>query len=178
MVDPDRKLLFVHIARTGGTSIEAALVGKDWWKIDPKTKHMRASEMRKYYGEKAWKSFKKLTVVRNPWDRVVAMWMTGWWTDRPLKLKDFVETLKPHPHETALHYHEIIDEELDFILRFERLRDDFSSMLRALKEPSVVLPHEEKRVSRGHYRMFYDSESMALVGKVFEKDIQMFGYTF
>ncbi|MCA9055782.1 MAG: hypothetical protein KDA75_18225, partial [Planctomycetaceae bacterium] len=68
MIDHQRKLLFIHIARTGGTSIEAALVGCDWWDIDPETKHLSASQAKQIYGDEIWSTYTKFAVVRNPWD--------------------------------------------------------------------------------------------------------------
>jgi hypothetical protein len=187
MIDRCRKLLFVHITRTGGTSIETALVGRDWWYIEPATKHLSAAQTRMKYGEQVWRAFTTFTVVRNPWDRVVSMWATGWWhrtepapgARRPERFRDFVLDLKPHQSEryASLHYHRIIDEPLDFVLRFERLREDFSAMLRAIGQPDVRLPHVEKR-ERRHYRTYYDAETAALVGRLFEADIRRYNYTF
>jgi hypothetical protein len=184
MIDRCRKLLFVHIARTGGTSIETALVGRDWWHIEPATKHLSASQTRARYGERVWRAFTKFTVVRNPWDRVVSMWATGWWhrtepDECPESFRDFILGLKPNRVEryASLHYHRIIDERLDFVLRFERLQDDFSAMLRAIGQPDVRLPHVEKR-DRKHYRTYYDAETVALVGRLFEADIRRYDYTF
>jgi hypothetical protein len=74
MIDHNRKLIFIHIARTGGTSIETALVGKDWWFFDAQTKHISAKQARMFYGEELWKSYTKFSVIRNPWDRIISMW--------------------------------------------------------------------------------------------------------
>ena len=76
MIDHRSKLIFIHIARTGGTSIEASLVGKDWWLVDPSSKHISAKQARDLYGKDIWEAYTKFSVVRNPWDRVVSMWAT------------------------------------------------------------------------------------------------------
>jgi Sulfotransferase family len=187
MIDPDRSLLFVHIARTGGTSIEAALVGTDWWKIDPSTKHISASQARRLYGEQVWRTFTKFSVVRSPWDRIASMWSAGWWYEngtpfggkKPASLKDFILGLKPHPNEhyASLHYCEILDDEMDYILRFEHLRADFSSMFRVLGKPEIELPHLEASL-RKHYRSYFDAETAALVANMFEDDIRRYQYAF
>lgn len=187
MIDSQRKLLFIHIARTGGTSIETALVGSDWWQIDPATKHLSASQTRKHFGEDVWRSHTKFSVIRNPWDRLVSMWITGWWYAeqtnfrgrKPSRLYDFIKKLRPHPHEVydSLYYHEILDERIDFLLRFENLQDDFQSMLQKIGVTPVTLPHVEKR-ERGHYRDFYDPATKSLVEKLYRRDIKEFGYEF
>ena len=187
MIDRARNLLFLHIARTGGTSVETALVGRDWWQIDPATKHISASQARSIHGEIVWRKFKKFTIVRNPWDRIVSMWVTGWWYDesthlrgaKPVSMKEFLRTLKPHPHERygSLHYHEILDEEMDFILRFESLQTDFSAMLKSLNQPDLVLPRVESRV-RDDYHAYFDQESADLVAAIYQTDIRRFNYAF
>ena len=108
MINHDNKLIFIHIARTGGTSIETALSGKDWWLIDPQTKHISAGMARKIYGEEVWRTYTKFSVVRNPWDRVVSMWATQWWheasgLDENCSFEEFIRNIKPHPHEICGH---------------------------------------------------------------------------
>lgn len=184
MIDHDRRLLFVHISRTGGSSIENLLVGADWGRIDMPTKHMSASQMRKYYGEEIWANYVKFTVVRNPWDRLISMWATKWWDSDPAvceqgDMVSFLRQLKPHANEAcqSLHYHEILDEELDHVLRFENLQSDLVALLRPHGISDVVLPLASATY-RGHYSNYYTSEAAEMAGAMFGKDIERFGYTF
>lgn len=184
MIDHQRQLLFVHIARTGGTSIEAALIGRDWWEVDPPSKHLSASQTRRLYGDELWNRYFKFSVVRNPWDRLVSMWATGWWEpdssarDRT-RFPEWVRNLQPHPHEhyQSLHYHEILDEPIDRVLRFEHLAADFERLLSDVGRPAVSLPHCEGR-SRESYQRYYDARTRDYVGEVFAEDIRRFGYQF
>ena len=83
MIDHVNKLIFIHIPRTGGSSIEHALVDKDWGHIDADgndqffLKHITAEEARRVY-MKEWKGYAKFSVVRNPWDKAVSdyLWST------------------------------------------------------------------------------------------------------
>jgi len=187
MIDHQRKLLFIHIARTGGTSIETALVREDWWKIDPKTKHLSASQTHRYYGETAWRDYTTFAIVRNPWDRLVSMWSIGYWYSpdthlkgvKPASFKDFLHTLKPHPAEiyNTLHQSEILDEPVDFILRFENLQEEFSGMLKQRNLDEITLPTALKS-ERGQYREYYDDETADLIAKTYADDIQRFHYSF
>lgn len=184
MIDHVNKLIFIHIARTGGTSIETALVDKDWWLIDRITKHLSASQARAHYGDVIWKKYTKFTVIRNPWDRLVSMWATGWWHESSNMANDvsfgsFIRKVKPHPHELydSLFYHEIIDDELDYILRFENLSTDFNNMLNVLDMPSIKLPHKENR-EHEHYTTFYNDDLIDLVSDLYNKDIELFNYAF
>ncbi len=112
------------------------------------------------------------------------MWATKWWhqdidTVEHDSMRQFILQLKPHENEkyNSLFYHEIIDEEMDYVLRYENLQSDFSAMLAGCALGNIVLPHEEKR-SRKHYRDYYDRETAELVGDLFKKDIELYGYAF
>jgi hypothetical protein len=180
VIDHLRKLLFIHVARTGGTSIESALVEQDWWVIEPWTKHISARQARERYGE----SYTTFSVVRNPWERVVSMWATKWW-HQVSNLGDdctfevFIKSLKPHPCEryNSLHYHEILNEKLDFVLRFEKLQQDFDNMLSSVGIGNIPLRHLERR-EHEHYRSIYGERERHLIAASFAKDISTFGYDF
>ena len=56
--------IFIHINKTGGTSIEKALgLEKD---------HLTASEKKTAIGKQKWKKIYSFAFVRNPWDKVVS----------------------------------------------------------------------------------------------------------
>jgi hypothetical protein len=181
----DLELIFVHIARTGGTSIETAFTGHDWWHISPETKHLSARQIRLRAGEQRWASYFKFSVVRNPWDRIVSMFATGWWMgdqrqgDAPAAFQHFIENLAPHPHEiySSLHYSEIINEKLDLIIRYEALQDGFDKVCKAVNRPRMMLGHQEAR-ERLHYSVYYNDHTRRQVGELFKKDIEHYGYAF
>ena len=159
-------------------------MGKDWWYIDSATKHISASQARQLYGEDIWNSYTKFSVVRNPWDRVMSIWATTRWHETAglalnCPLETFIRNLRPHPreHYGSLFYHEILDEEMDFVLRFESLQGDLDRMLTQLGFDPVRLPHVNKR-QRGSYRQMYSEHSRELVRKMFSEDIAAFEYAF
>jgi hypothetical protein len=184
MIDHTRKLIFVHIARTGGSSIETALVGKDWWLIEPQTKHISAKNARTIYGEDVWNTYTKFSIVRNPWDRIASMWATKWWhqasdLDEGCSFEEFIRKIKPHPHEIydTLFYYEILNEKIDFILRFESLQDDFSRMLSSIGVGDIQLPHIEES-KRQYYTTIYSEIEKQLIADLFDIDILRFGYSY
>ena len=184
MIDHTRKLIFVHIAQTGGSSIETALVEKNWWLIDPQTKHISAKTARAIYGEEVWNTYTKFSVVRNPWDRITSMWATKWWhqasdLDECCSFEEFIRKMRPHPHEiyNTLFYYEILDEEMDFILRFENLQNEFTRMLSEIGARDTRLPFVEKR-EREHYTTMYSELEKRLVAALFNTDITRFGYSY
>ena len=58
---------FIHINKTGGSSIRQAL--------GVPQQHITASNLIKEVGLKRWKSRFTFSVVRNPWDRVVSLYL-------------------------------------------------------------------------------------------------------
>lgn len=184
MIDHTRKLIFIHIARTGGTSIEKALTGKDWWVIEPRTKHISAKQARKIYGEDVWRSYTKFSVVRNPWDRITSMWATRWWHQSSdlaegCTFEEFIRKIKPHPNEiyNTLFYHEILNQNMDFILRFESLQNDFSRMMSSIGCDGMQLPHIEKR-NHENYRDMYGDIEKQLVFDLFNTDVLKYRYSY
>jgi len=64
------RFIFVHIQKTGGESIRAAL---GLPRYEPR-KHRSARELRELYTPEEWASALKFAIVRNPWDRLVSWW--------------------------------------------------------------------------------------------------------
>jgi len=73
MISHKLKCIFIHIPRTGGSSIEKCLVGADWWHIDKNTKHLLASQAKKMYSD-YWDDYFKFSFVRNPHSRMISMY--------------------------------------------------------------------------------------------------------
>ena len=78
MISHEHRLIFIHIPRTAGTSLEKWIQGKDQWRISPKEKHLTAIEAKEMYSE-YWNKYWKFSIVRNPVDRFISM----------LKFKDY-----------------------------------------------------------------------------------------
>lgn len=73
MIDHNHQLIFTHIARCGGTYIEACCVGIDWWYVNPHTKHLPAQIAKKLYAP-YWSAYYKFALIRNPFDRFRSMY--------------------------------------------------------------------------------------------------------
>lgn len=89
------KFIFIHVPKTGGTSIRFALADMGLLDEDPMLQltpqlaeqcgipdrfaglvkfHFPVCEQRKLVSEAAWNSYFKFAFVRNPWDRLVSMY--------------------------------------------------------------------------------------------------------
>jgi hypothetical protein len=195
------RCIFVHIPRTAGSSIEKAVVGRDWWWVNPLTKHLTTTQARMLYGNKRWGEYFSFSFVRNPWDKLVSMWEGNRYWKQRQRLKtftNFVREATRNPFEQrTLHYHEILDltpdnqlsrwqqsvrkrfgpSRVQFIGRFETLEADMQQVFAKIGVPPVALPSINKS-KRGHYRDYYDDESIQIVAERFAVDIQLFDYKF
>lgn len=78
MISHKYKCIFIHIQRTGGTSIERWILGDDMWSLDKERKHLLASQAKEIYAD-YWNSYFKFAFIRNPWDRTVSCLNFGAW---------------------------------------------------------------------------------------------------
>lgn len=178
--------VFIHINKTGGSSVEKAL------RIP--FEHKTALEKIQEIGQDAWDGKLTFTIVRNPWDKVVSHYhhrvkknRTNL-RDKPI---DFVEWVKrAYGNQDAFYYNNekmfmpqidwIADTSgrilVDEIIYFENLDAEFRNILQKIGR-TASLPHK-KQSNRGNYRDYYDQKAREIVRHWFERDIDRFGYQF
>ncbi len=187
----EKKILFVHIPKTGGTSIATAILGK------PKG-HPYLYEF--YMANKVYaKEFKKICVVRNPYDRVVSAFAYISKRDCNREFKDLFNELEIVVFDDLIralddkkkyrkicnyivHFrsqHELIDckgLKMDKIYKFEEfdhIERDLSKMLGA----KLVL-QKLNTSPRKKYKEYYDDFSRSVVERIYKKDLELFCYSF
>jgi chondroitin 4-sulfotransferase 11 len=201
MISADCRWIFVHIQKTGGNAVRAAL-GVE---LEDMHKHFLARELREVYGEQTWRRCFKFAFVRNPWDRLVSWWSmidgrreqfgkipTNKFTDYVLQrartFEEFIagctdeiadEDGRKHIFRNQLDY--LVDENrtviVDFVGRFERLQLDFDEVAARLGRASGALPRIN--VSRhAPYAEYYTPALAEKVGCLYALDIETFGYRF
>ena len=69
MISHEHKFLFIHIPRTGGTSIESQFNCKE---NKEKNKHWTLSYWRKTLDRETFDDYFKFAFVRNPWDLMIS----------------------------------------------------------------------------------------------------------
>ena len=69
---------------------------------------------------------------------------------------------------------------LDFLIRYENLQDDFTSVCRRIGIPPSQLPSlkTKSRLERHHYSTYYDDRTRDLVAKAYHRHVDHFGYRF
>jgi hypothetical protein len=161
--------------------------------------HLPASSIRARLDEATYSAYFKFTIVRNPWERLVS---TCAWSDQkwargealePAQFDSIVRqlyqlsltaqratsplTLPPHLHAQ---YQFVCDRELrpmvDFIARYENLEQDWRRICDRLNV-DIALPVRMRSHHRP-YREYYCDETRGMVGEVYARDAELFGYGF
>ncbi len=200
MISFQKRFLFVHIPKTAGNSIQSilrdysedelvALRGEQdgierFGLRNPKykiKKHSTLAEYRAVLRDEQFRSLYKFTCVRNPWDRMVSYYFTptqqvGAWDrkefrkmiSKGLSVADYLRLDKGEEDPFG---------NVDYVMRFENLANDFRSVCTTLGIPTASLP-QYNRSNREHYSKYYNDELRELVRKRFASEIERFGYTF
>jgi hypothetical protein len=197
MISKDLRCVFVHIPRTGGTSIEKALgwipdgaVGPYQTVPHGSQDHRRVGEFRSALSAADFAGYFKFTFVRNPWDRAVS-WYKVVLKD-PVHLKNlnipadcsFRDFLLAKEAVWGLQPQLYWIREpdggipLDFIGRFENLKQDYAQVCERLGIRDPDLPHLIEARDKRPYPTFYDAELQTLVGQRYAEEIDLFGYRF
>ncbi len=198
MISFQKRFLFVHIPKTAGNSIQSVLrnysedeivvrehqEGIERFGVRNRTynlkKHSTLAEYRGALGEERFQDLYKFTCVRNPWDRLISYYFTPVRQIAKWDKREFRKLVLKTP--SATDHLRLAGESDPFanvqrVMRFENLAEDFLSVCNQLNLPPVRLP-EYNRSQREHYSHYYDDELQALVRNRFAPEIERFGYSF
>lgn len=180
------EFIFIHINKTGGSSIEMAL--------NLPFEHLTAVEKINQVGQEKWNQKFTFSFVRNPFDKVYSHYRYRVKTNqtrlknKPMSFSDWVKVSysekDPYYHDNPKMFYPqsqwLCDRDnnllVDQVYRFEKLHDDFNQ-LRTKFNLEVRLPHL-KASSKVDYRDYYDEATQQIVQKHFASDLQRFGYNF
>ncbi|MGK7946383.1 MAG: sulfotransferase family 2 domain-containing protein [Microcystaceae cyanobacterium] len=185
-----QSFVFIHINKTGGSSIASAL--------GIKQKHLTALEYKSQLGKfQDWLWARKFTfaIVRNPWDRLISQYAYRIKVNKcqmktnPIEFHDWLKLA--YVEKNPQYYDEpnmfipqldwLVDEQgeiiVDYIGRFETLETDFHYICEKIGI-EAKLPHLNVSPRNKPYQDYYTPQSIKLVGELFKKDIDYFNYTF
>jgi len=199
MISLQKHFLFVHVPKTAGNSIQIAL--RDYsvdqlvalrkeqdgierfglrnpnYKIK---KHSTLAEYRDALGNEQFRSLYKFTCVRNPWDRMVSYYFTPTQSPETWDWKKFRKMISKIVSVADYLRLDQDDEDpftnVDYIMRFENLAQDFRTVCGKVGISAATLPRYN-RSNREHYSKYYDDELRELVRTQFAAEIERFGYT-
>ncbi len=190
IVDHDKKFVFIHIPKTGGTSVSTFL-GFDQRPANP---HRVEPETPKRYS-----NYLRFCFVRNPWARLFSSYnyaqkmasqgiINGDFVrqlcqDRPdLSFEDFVnDFLSDKVVRGSAHFRPqmrwISQSAPQFIGRVETMESDTAFLCHALNVPQAPMDHKN-RSSTGNYLEVYTPAMINKVMALYRADISSLGYSF
>ena len=210
------RFLFVHIAKTGGTSVRTSLQPLRWrdpWYLPmflcsrfshlsghrtatKLPRHAKIVAAKELLPKEFFDSLFKFAFVRNPWDLQVSSFHHIR-RERPQFLaghENFegflrwkLDPERPYQYhlDTSIELQSdyLIDLQgnlvMDFVGRYERLEADFAEACKRIGIAQPELAHKRRAKDRERdYRSYYSTETVELVAKHFERDIELLGYEF
>ena len=191
MISHSHDFIFVHIGRTGGSSLER-LAGaqltldsrtRDAGNTDFEGKHFTFEEYRARYPQEFLDYF-KFTIIRNPYERLVSAWF---WRRNVVKdvssgLAEFALsvpekwTLKSRMQLNGMSFGESVDV-FDFVARYEHLDRDLQYICSKIGLDYAKFPQTNKTLHED-YTLYYDDMTLELVAEKFAFEIDYFNYQF
>jgi hypothetical protein len=187
-----KPLKFIHITKTGGTSIE--IIGKkhgiSWGMYHKEYKWWHKKFINK---PKSLKSkYNWFVVVRNPYTRIISEFYCKWGTQikndkYTISKSEFNKIIKNHilkkenfkNHGQSGHYSEqykYIDKNYNIhIIKFENIKEEFNNLMKKYSLDIELEEHENK----GKKLFTVNSLSkdvIKLINTIYDKDFESFGY--
>lgn len=196
MISHKHKCIFIHIPHTGGTFIEECIVGQDYWNIDKSKKHLFASQTKRFY-KKYWNSYFKFSFVRDPYARCASLIGAKFYCvkinnnkinidgyrhkfgypiciENDYRFSNREDVFNPDKHVQNAVYLNYLDEQLDFIGKYENFSTDLRYVLNKIKcsvKPAI-------KIATKSYDEYYTYEAIEKVFDLYRNDILHFGYNF
>lgn len=204
MLSTNKNFLFIHVPKTAGNSISLALNDYSDDKIIEidetldtfeikndkfnTTKHSSLSYYKSILDEEVYNKLYKFCVVRNPWEMAVSYYFSPHWKkwekyhspekwdiDNFIKLLDF--QILPLRHYICTSDNNNLSDEMNNIIRFENLENEFNEVLNELGIKNNKLMHKNKS-NHDDYRVYYTDDLKDIVYNKFKEEINFFNYEF
>ena len=187
------RLIFIHIPKCAGVTVWEGLSLSSCRcnlindKVAPVYQHMLPNQLKdKYIGQARWNSYKKMTIIRNPYDRVVSdyFWIVSkvgefstYKFDEFLSLREdvvhnnkYAENMY-YDHFYPMHfYFEGI--EYDHVLRFETLKTELPKIRKMF---NIEKPFK-KTNSTNHSSFKLTQQQKNRIYKLYKQDFKQFNY--
>src|SRR5262245_48617525 len=187
MISLRHKFLYVHIPKTAGNAVQNILRDYSEDKVVCLTpyqdgverfevrneqfniqKHSTLSDYQRELGNATLATLFKFCCVRNPWERAISYYFSPHRSTNIWERKAFMAVLDEIKPYTAFLKLDVAGakkspfQNVDCIMRFERLEEDFHAVCERLGFPKTELPVRNKS-ARGHFSTYYDQELVELV---------------
>ena len=197
IVSRSKRVLFVHVQRTGGTALGSLLLKRLPDAKSVGRPHGTMTEAKSLLGDD-FATYFKFAFVRNPWDRVVS-----WWTllregsarggsvphrmtetlDAYLRVcRDAAAAATDGPLPFPSQQMDLLTDHDGLILadrlgRYERYAEDTRSICEHL---NLTIEEIDRAGATRHgpYRDYYNAETRAAVAELYPRDVRELGYEF
>lgn len=146
--------------------------------------HMPAAAIRRAMGEESFDAYRKVTSVRNPWDRELSLyfWRYRDSARRP-SFEQYVRAPRFRPTRKTFEIYSIDGHVVaDVVLRYESLERDFAAFVKTLGvNGPLQLPRAKSGVrpeTSRDYRSFYSNKTRQIIKRRYAREIEAFGYEF
>ena len=200
MIDKERKLLFLHIPKTAGKTIQTYFFGSS-----TPAPHLKSMDyLNKIHTQMP--DYFVFSFVRNPWDRLVSLFVyiqnkpgpknasenlfqtearkltLPQLIDNLSNIKDFFSQRKSDIHLMTIPQCKYLYDNsgrsvTKFVGRFETLQTDVYTVCDMINFPKKELLHLNKTIHKS-YREYYTDEMRKKVANFYQEDIDKFKYTF
>lgn len=192
MINHEYKFTLTLLPKTGSASLSDHSCTKSF------------ADNRRHYDTlpKNLQGYLKIATCRNPFSRVVSLWT--YWNDR-LRVRNlsgveflyFVKNyadmkskiIRIFEEKEKIHFYTCTEgvalstdkrlsyTDIDFWIRTENLQENFNTFCDKVGIKRMNLSHRNKSKHK-HYTEYYDDETKEIVGELYKKDIEYFGYEF
>jgi hypothetical protein len=191
-----KKILFFHIAKTGGSKIHSILKknGLDDGILSQKRGHYE--EKLEYFRDIVdnWDQYYKFTMIRNKYEQLVSNWnydknhlnLNVSVSDPINHFRAFIKQIvkdntENYDYWIDQYYLTMVDDKpiFDFVGNFENFQHDLDIMMKRVGIKKFDAKTRVNQVSYKkniHFSKYYDDETRNIVHKKFEKEINHFGY--
>lgn len=188
----DKTILFVHIPKTGGTSISKEL--DKYRSINDEIRgHLTYKECIDGINQDL-----TFSVVRNPWD-----WRCSWFfyvKDKPkesgcMEIYKIIKDMSFDDHIRWMYNNKdlvyklkdiFIKPQYDYlrggeitVLKLENIKDDFKNLMQRVGLNIELNMHANRsKNNEKNYKDLYNEETIKMVAELYKKDIEVFNYEF
>lgn len=185
MISHTHNFIFIHIPKTGGSSVDDVL--KKYVRRWVLHEYVYPDAVHKAEKRNGFKNYFAFCFVRNPWDKIVSQYhfnrdkfgMTDY------TFEEYVHAFNDGKRISWFNpdfLSWMTDDEgnmlMDFVGRFEKLQEDFDYACDQIKIPKQELPHHVKTENRTHYTEYYNEETKQIIAEKYANDIKYFNYEF